>query len=298
MRRIISFICGGFFLMSAAGCIDSTTTVIVKKDGTGFITETTYMKTQMMGQMMGQMADEMGGEGSVSISESSGKGMKIDEAKYKAKAVKMGEGVTYCKATQVKNDVGSEGVQVIYKFTDINKIKISQNPDGPGDGASGGGMMESEEPASNPITFSFTPGDVAKLTVKMPAPPAASEQADTEMNEGDLVMEEAEMGPDDAQGMAMMKAMFTGMRVRMMIKVEGEITDTNASFTYSGSKSGKKCFVSLFDMNIGKLMENPENMAKLQALGPGSDISAAKEALKDIDGIKVETEPVVNISFK
>lgn len=293
MRRITSMIFGGFLLLSASGCIDSTTTVVVKKDGTGYITEATYMNAQMMKQMMGQMAAGMGG-GSASMSDSSGGGMKIEEAKYKAKAGMMGEGVTYYKATQVKKAGGLEGVQVIYKFADINKVKISQNPDTPGGGAAGGMMgagKAAAKPAGDPITFSFTPGDEAKLTVKMPRPPAGTEQTMPDMSE-------VEMGPEAMQAMAMMKAMYSGMRLRMQIKVDGELTDTNASYTYSGSKSGKKCFVTLFDMNIGKMMEDPKNMAKLQALGQGSDISVAKEALKDVDGIKVETEPVLNISFE
>ena len=83
-----------------------------------------------------------------------------------------------------------------------------------------------------------------------------------------------------------------------MIRVDGEITETNASHVKKGSKSGKKCYVTLYDMDVGSLLANPEHMAKLSSLGQGSDIAAAKEVLKGLPGITVETEPTVKISFK
>jgi hypothetical protein len=284
-------------LLVGAGCFDATTTVLIKKDGSGYIDDTMYMSAAASQMIAGMMAG-MGGGGGASAA---GAGdMPLEPEKYKAKALKMGEGVKYVSAKRMTKQDGSKGVRVLYSFEDINKIKVSQNPDAPsgpgGPGGPGGRMQpkDKEEKPESPITFSFVPGNTAKLTINMPPPDKSEPEKMPEREEGSGM----NMGGGMPGGEQMMNAMFTGMRIRLMVKVDGEITDTNGSYVHSGVKSGKKCYLTLFDMDIGKLLGNPEHMKKLQALGKNKDISAAKDALKEIPGVKVETEQKIEVTFK
>ncbi len=107
-------------------------------------------------------------------------------------------------------------------------------------------------------------------------------------------------GGDAAQemGKAMMQQMFQGMRVRFYVMVDGEITETNASYTENSRKTGKKQFVVLMDLNLGELIKNPEKFEKLSAMGQPSDPARMKEVLKDFPEMKIETEETVRVTFQ
>ena len=68
-----------------------------------------------------------------------------------------------------------------------------------------------------------------------------------------------------------------------VIKGGGDITKTNATYA-------DKNTVTILDMNIGKLLENPAQFEKLAAMGPIKDMETAKKMLKDFPGLKIETE--------
>lgn len=259
--------------------------------------------------MAGMMGGMMGEEGGAAAPPEPQK-MPLEIDKYKAKAAKMGDGVTYVSAKNVEKD-GSQGVRVVYKFEDITTLQVSTSPDTPSQGGGMGmGEAEAEAEPEPPVTFGFKPGKRATLTVNIPhdADAGADDgmggmdedfgglEEDFEDMEGDVEMGGAPGGMEG--GEEMMKMMFAGMRMRMLVKVMGDITDSNATYIQKGSKSGKRNFVTLFDMKIGDLLSNPENFMKLEALGPESDLATAKEALKGIPGIKIETEQQVEITFE
>ena len=139
--------------------------------------------------------------------------------------------------------------------------------------------------------FGFEKGAEATLTIKLPE------------SSGD----EAAKAPDpkpmpDApaaskEEMAMVRQMFDGFRFRMMVGVDGEITQTNASFPHKAA-DGKTRSLTLFDMNIGELIKD-ENMFKtLLARGEMEDMAAARKKLLDIPGLRIETEPQITVRFK
>jgi hypothetical protein len=263
-------------LVFGCGCMDVTTTITVNKDGSGTITETMYMGA-MMQQMMTQMMGGMGGGGNAPPPE-----QPIDVAKYKAKAGKMGNGVTFVSAKKVKKEDGASGEQAIYSFSDVTKVKLQSEPEKPGGGKPQGGMG-GKKPKS--ITFDFTKGDTAKLTLNMPQDAASEEAAKI----AHVITPKTE-APSAAE-MGQMKQMFNGFRFRMEIKVEGDITKTNASYA-------DKNTVTILDMNIGELLQDQGQFEKLAAMGPIKDMETAKKMLKDFPGLKIETEEKVDIEFK
>jgi len=106
-----------------SGCIDATTLVTVKKDGSGTIEESVYI-SKVVEQMLNEMTAAMGGK-----TASAPKTSKIDENKLKAKAAKMGEGVRFVSATEEKKADGSMGTREVYAFSDIRKLRLQSDPD-------------------------------------------------------------------------------------------------------------------------------------------------------------------------
>jgi hypothetical protein len=277
-----------------AGCIDATTLLFVKKDGSGLVVETVYMG-KALEQMMQQMAAGFGGE---TAKQAGPKELPLEIEKYKAKAKKMGEGVKFVSAKRVTKADGSPGVRVVYSFPDVRKLTVSEDPDTPSSPGGGPGMMnagQEKKKKKNPIRFDFVKGASPKLIIKMPEAAAAKDAtASPESLKAPAEMPSASPTPEQ---MAMMKQMFGDFRMRIMVKVDGEITDSNASHVQKDGKSGKKCLVTLLDMNIGELLANEEQFKKLAAMGKIEDMSTAKYKLKDISGLKIEPEEKIEVVF-
>jgi hypothetical protein len=81
-----------------------------------------------------------------------------------------------------------------------------------------------------------------------------------------------------SEQLAQMKQMFDGFRVRIMVKVDGEIARTNASYVEIDTQSKKKQLVTLFDINIGEIMKDEETFKKLAAMGEIQDMEAERHS--------------------
>jgi hypothetical protein len=252
-------------------CIDSTTVISVRKDGSGTLTEIVYLNESvktMMKDMMGLMGEE------------TKDGDLLDSEKYKAKAANMGAGVKFVSVKEVTGKDGSAGVQVVYSFEDVRKLNIDAKPDNPM-GDSMAGMMGAESAESgqdeNPITFDFIKGVPSKLIVKMP------KKSEPEKPEQDA--EETIEGADaSAGGMEMMKQFFEGFRIRVMVKLlEGKITKTNASFV-----DGKDTVI-LYDMALGEILGNEKYRKEMESMSQIRDMNVAMKKMQNIPGLKIET---------
>lgn len=304
-----------------SGCIDNTTVVEVKKDGSGTVTEVTYMSPamdQMMNQMMQGMMAAMsnaapaeGGKTEVSITKA-GNAKMLDRKQYETKAMQMGEGVTVANVTEVKRKDGAAGVRVDYAFKDITTLKIEARSSPDAMSGMGGGGMEPEKPAkkSKPMTFAFTPGTPAKLTITMPPdekPAPAGAAGPGEMTETNAVAQSEDKGqtasdPNDKAMENTMKSMLKDFRMSLRIKVDGEILKSNATFVQIGGTSHKKQYVTLYNIEFGKIMGDPGMFAKyggkLEQLQTMGDSPESKKILMDLPGIQVETGKKIEIEFQ
>lgn len=251
------------------GCMEIKMTVAVKKDESGTFTESTLMNAQSA-QMMAGMAAQQGG----------GDMFKIEPDKYRERAKKMGDGTKYVSAKKVTKD-GWSGLEVLYSFADISKFNLVQSPDM---GMPSAAPKQAEE--AKPITFDFVKGRKPKLVVNLPQPEADTTPESTDATPG------AGMADIPPEQMAMMQKMYKGFRVMTVIEVEGKISKTNASHV-----NDKKNVITILDMNIGELMSNKEHMKILMSMGQTKDMEVAKQKLKGIPAIKIETEKQVNVSF-
>ena len=278
MKRALPYLGAALVALLFPSCLEHTSTIKLNKDGSGTITEETLFSAEASAMMADMSA---GGENPA---------CKFSAAKNAARtAAKMGEGVTVEKTEEVKKD-GRIGGRVVYKFQDINKVKFNFGgamPDAgkdmgpPGDAPDAG---EADKPENKPITFTYKDG-VLKLV--NPEAKAEGEAKKPEAEKGDAPDDKEETDP---QAMAMMQQMFKDMRMTFQVEIVDGIAETNASHVEGN-------VVTLIDMPFGKLLADPANMKKLEAMKDASPADAAA-AFKDIAGLKIETKEEVTVKVK
>jgi hypothetical protein len=248
------------------GCINSSTLITVKPDGSGTVEQITLMNTAALKAMMpgapGQAANP------------------VNEDSLKRTAERMGKGVRLVSAEPMKAN-GFEGVKALFAFDDINQVQVSQDPDMGGGPA---GSAAPEPKADEPVRFKLTrQGGTSTLTIAFQDKPSG----------GDKPADQSNGMPDlsDPMMMGMIKAMFQGFKINIDLAVDGAIVKTNADYV-NGSR------ITLLEMDMNALLADEGKFKALQAkLGPSASLSEVKPYLKDIKGIKVDG-PTISVEFK
>jgi len=277
-----------FLPLLLAGCFQVDQVVTVGPDGSGTVVETFLVSRRIAASMDG-LAAGLGAQ-----EENDGKPptrQKKQEATtpqsffkdedIRKRAETMGEGVSFLRMERIVNEE-FEGYRAQFAFRDINKLSLSQGGgssqmDGPGAGAKGAG-----------IRFVFTPGKKSTLVLKQRQQKTVageSEASAPRREEGAAPAGKA--GPED---LAMLRQMFAGLRFSMAVVVKGEIVETNATYR-DGSR------VTLADIDLGRMLDKPELLARLAEIPPG-DSGAALEILKKIPGMKADLNDELRISFQ
>ena len=252
-----------------AGCINSTTLIKVKPDGSGTVEQATLVNTGAMKAMMPGMTPP--GQGASAI----------NEADLKRTAERMGKGVRLVSAEPTKAGT-FEGVKAVFAFDDINQVALSQDPAMSGSTSDTPFGGAAPPPPENPVKFSLKRnGGTSVLTVQFQDKPVP---ADKPMPQG---------GPDmtDPTVLNMVKTMFDGFKVNIDLEVVGSIVKTNAEYV-NGSR------LTLLDLDLGQLFADPEKLKALQGkVTPGASLTEVKPYLKDVKGIKIDG-PLVTVEFK
>ena len=256
--------------VSLSACLNSTTLVKIKPDGSGTVEQTTLMN---MAALKGMLPPGAAGQN---------QGPLMNKADLERTAERMGKGVRLVSTEPIKGANGFEGTRAIFSFDDINQIQISQDPNVNTEPL-GGGKQES------PVKFTFTknPGGTSTLTININDRPA-----------GDASKEKPEMPersdmPDltNPMIMNMIKTMFDGFKINIDLEVVGAIVKTNADYV-SGSR------LTLLEMDMGALLADEAKLRALQGkIGPGASFSEVKPYLKDIKGIKIDG-PSIRVEFR
>jgi hypothetical protein len=279
MKKLTLLLLIGTFFVLLTGCLQSEIEVTVNTDGSGTIRQTFLLSGELTAMMnfgsMG-MSEEEEEDNTFSL---------YDEDELKAMTSALGEGVTYVSSESISTDWG-EGFQAEYSFTNINNVRVNQNPgEFVPSGMTSMGMEEEPEEddtVTEYITFDFKKGNPSVLTINLPNQydedtPAADDTGSTE----------EEM---DNSELMMMKEFFRGMRIAMTIDFNGNIVKTNASYREDSK-------VVLLDMDFSKLMENEDAFMKLMRTNPET-IEETKNMFEDTEGMKAEFKETVTVSFK
>ena len=89
---------------------------------------------------------------------------------------------------------------------------------------------------------------------------------------------------------AMVKQMLGDMKVSLKLVVEPGIAESNA--TYKSANT-----ITLMEMDMGKILEKPAALKKFGKLDKNNP-TAAMQALKGVDGAKLETQKQVTVKVK
>ncbi len=253
--------------VALTGCINSTTLIKLKADGSGTVEQTTLMNTAALKAMMPGADKQVGGGGTV------------NRADLERTATRMGKGVRLVSAEPAKGANGFEGSKAIFAFDDINQIQVSQGPSMSG---STDGRVDAEPTTQDPVRFTLTQsGGTSKLTIAFVDKPGGG-QAGGKSDVPDLT---------NPIIMNMLKSMFAGFKLNIDLEVAGAIVKTNAEYV-----NGPR--VTLLEMDMDSLLADEAKLKDLQSkLGADASLSSVKPYLKDIKGIKVDG-PTINIEFK
>lgn len=263
-------------LVSTVGltaCLNSTTIVKVKPDGSGTVEQTTLVNMAALKGMTGGASGQMNGP-------------MMNKADLERTATRMGEGVRLVSSEPVKGENGFEGVKAIFAFDDINKIQVSQGPPGMS-GGTGGGARSTEPTSDDPVRFTLTRnGATSTLRINFVDRPGAGKTDSVPTPPpGDM--------PDLSNPMIMnmMKAMFQGFKVNIGLEVAGSIVETNAEYV-----AGPR--ITLLELDVAELLADEAKFKALQGkLGPSASLSEVKPYLKDFKGIKIDG-PSITVEFR
>jgi hypothetical protein len=288
MKRFIA--CAVPILAAAlllCGCLNIKTTVKVKKDGSGQITQVFLLSSALSGMMNSEAStdfDTESGEGEAVSEEeeapasSDARSDMIDKDKLAEHAKEMGEGVELV-SVEPYTEGDFSGYRAVYSFKDINKLKMNQNPAElmPSD-AVGGVAQQTEKEL---ISFSFKKGSPSALTINMP--PIDEKNAKKQKSKADA----EEM---DQATLEMMKEFYKDMRIIMDVEVEGSITDTNAQY-----KQG--AVITLMDLDFNAILADDKLFTSLSN-SKVDTLEQMKALVKGVKGLKIELARSINIKFK
>ncbi len=257
--RLFRSLLAVFLTLVLTGCFQMEQVIRVKADGSGTISITAVMNAETLKQML-EMAKAAGEDAKSPLDE------MMDETKAKEGAKKFGPGVKFEKMEKIKNASG-EGAVVTYSFSDVTKLKVDFDLQ---DMGSGGGDGEAKEP----LTFDFTKGSPAKLTIK------ATHKAPGEEKPVD--------DPDADAQLAMAAQMFKGAKITMAVVVDGTITETDAAH-HDTSR------ITMAEMPFDEVMKDAK---VFKALNKARSWEEACQVLKTVPGVKVEPKLTVKVQFK
>jgi hypothetical protein len=250
------------------GCIDTSTKITVKTDGSG-----TIEKTIVLSKHLAEFLKSMGMTGDQATIE---QGM-LNEKALKAAAAQMGQDVAFVAAMKLSTPKGN-GYKALYSFKDIAKVKLNISPSADLTMPQAGSGAQSAAPEL--LTFKFSRGTPATLAIAMPKPQtqtSSSAQPPVSSADAEKMMES-------------MRPLYSDMRIVLTVEVSGKITGTNAAYA-SGSA------VTLIDMDFAKILSDDATFKKLSQTKSNS-ITDVGAMVKTLPGVKLDTQEVVTISFK
>ncbi len=256
-----------------AGCLTSATLLTVRPDGSGTIEQTTTMAPETVAQVSQLSSGLAGLRGEAAAGQPA---ELFSENDARAAAGALGEGVTFVSSEKIKT-ASAEGLKVVYAFTDITKIRLSQRP-APPTGPMPGVRMRGSGPEEIRFRFSRQPGGTSIVTLVFPD--VAPEQT-TPAQPGGAAR------TIDPQALSMARLVLKDLRLSIVLQVAGRIVRTSSPHV-----QGQR--VTLLDMDFNALSSDETMLQKLQAV---ESIEAAKAILKGVKGFTFNFEREVSVEF-
>lgn len=266
MKRI-RLVSGGVMVAAVlllSGCLRFSDRLVVESDGSATLYRSVQVSTIMTDMMSG-----MGGGTS--------EGVTPDAADLEMEARQMGPGVSLVSLEEFEDEWGP-GYTVVFDVEDVEDLAWTAGPGSSVPDTGGmGGMADMGDPDT--FAFEFDPGRTAILRIFAP---------DTETEEDMDPEELEEVGELTNEDMAMFSMFYTGMRIQMTIEVEGSIVSTNAAHR-DGSE------ITLLDIEVDRLLRDPRQFRRFMEF---QEVAPDPAILSELDGVRLETQPEVEVRFR
>lgn len=250
--------------------MDLDTEIYVRKDGSAAVSQSVVFSPEFAGLIA------LGGDA------------LVDEPSLRSRAEQMGNGVEFLAATEISRQDGSRGYVVRYGVADIGDLTLTGNltfaPAPGGDARSGSWANDAVL-----WDFQFAPGNEPVLSI---VHEWSEEGGDTAgANSGS----DAPAEEDDALAGGLVKSMFEDLRIRVHVRVDGSITESNARYL-----SPEESRVTLLNMDFAQLMEDGDGSVWLEELERGNrEETAARVARLEAEStyIQVDTQRMIRVKF-
>ena len=191
----------------------------------------------------------------------------FDEATFEDRAGRLGPGVRV--ASVERRD---DGFTVTYAVDDVRTLAYTAPDMGASDGAEG----------QFPMTFGFAEGESATLDIRLPKP--APSKPDT----GDAAPVDA---AQQAQALAMMRAMMSESRISMVVEIDGTVEETNATYAEGTT-------ITLVDLPMGPFMDALADRPDLMTADGPPDPATVAELLEDTPEVMIQKPGTVRVRFR
>jgi len=249
------------FALILSGCLQVHTVVKVNIDGTGTIEESvTYGKSIAI---LKEIFDDERNE--------------LSELRDRSRSY--GEGVSYVSSNRIRTKEG-RGHRVTYAFTDVNTIRLNQNPDRVV--STGEKKTETGKPKTKDeyVTFRFTKGEPARLAILMP-----QEDRSTV-----TVRKDKKSRSRDEEGLDIARWLVGDLEISTVVEIEGRVVESNATFRRGST-------ITLIDIDLDDLLDS-EGFLDEASQYEEMSLNDAKRLMKKYPGIKVELNREVTVSFR
>ena len=275
MNTLRTLILGSALALVTTGCFTVDMLFKVRPDGSGDIEVTTTVKKDFVEQMAAFAGVEVPeGEGGAG-------GQLFSEAKLQEQADKLGPGVKLVRHEMISSE-NVEGVRAFYTFTDIGALRADVMGAAPGNDGGGEGLDLKFEKGGG--------GKPSVITAQLPKPELPDSGGDSAGKTDEAGDPEAakEFSMDDPQ-MQMMAQMFSGLKFRIALEVQGKLVSSNAP-KVEGNRS------ILLDVDFDKMMASPEKLGSLFAAEPSS-LADLQKLTTEIPGLVVPLVEELRIEF-
>ncbi len=280
--------------VTCVGCLERSTVVKVKKDGSGIVHIRQFEQKPVISIGGSKVRDDESGE---SVVPSQDGLEKLAET--------MGGDVELVSATESINRNGWKGYELVYRFSDINKLVITDEMSAKDSSQDDAEMSDSElsETASNKdaadkpksgFRFSMN-NEELKIHSLIPDAPDDAQEAEPGIGAVDpFAGEPAGPASIDITVSAMDKIMMAAladMRIGIFVQVDGEIASTNARHRTDN-------LITLLRADVGKILESPNAKQHMHALkgveGASDRRQRTAEIAEQIDGLDFDAQdPIV-----
>lgn len=244
------------------GCFQSATLITINGDGSGTIEQRLLFTGAALAQMRGLAS--FGGSGKAFD--------PISEEQARQTAASLGPNVRYVSSTPLATG-DALGRTIVYAFTDINQLRLNEQPPTPGGVTIRSKQLNTEQnirfvlapqPDGHMLLRILLPQLAAPAKGKAPAPTRPS-----------------------AEEIAQMKETFAGARLSIAVKPIGDIVKTSSPWVENGN-------VTLIDLNFDQLAADETALARLPGIRSVED---ATIALRGVPGVKLITDRETTIEF-